>query len=212
MPSITIRRDGKPTHEVELEKGLTLIGQATNADIKIEDLEGIAERATILRVGDDFVLDEIGSSGGILVNGHPTKKRVLKDRDLILIGEYRLTYQDKGTKPVGVEMEVSEARAKTTAPHHSHKIVDPFHDRASGKSRLVIYVVVGAVVLGICYASYQSYTETKAADMAAAKANQARREAQRKEEASRPEASRAAPSPANPTESPAATTVTEEKH
>ncbi len=156
MASIIIRTDGRSAKEVVLEKALTLIGQQDNADIDIEDPDGIDERAFILRVGDDFILDDLGPAGSTLVNGQPVKKRVLKDRDLIVVGHFRMTFQDKrdDSAPVGIVSEVADS---------------------GRKSHLVAYVILGAALVVMGVAGYQSYAERQLAHAQAAKANEADR-------------------------------------
>ena len=156
MASIIIRTDGRSAKEVVLEKELTLIGQQDNADINIEDPDGIDERAFIIRVGDDFILDDLGPAGSTLVNGQPVKKTVLKDRDLIVIGHFRMTFQDKGNNDtlVGIVNEVADT---------------------GRKSHLVAYVVLGAAVVVMGIVAYQSYVERRAADAQAAKATEVKR-------------------------------------
>lgn len=183
MATLIIRRDGKPTKEFVLEKGFTLIGRKADADIKIEDAEAVEERACILQVGEDFVLDTLGPPDGTLVNGQTAKKRVLKDRDLIVIGEYRLTFQDKreDEAPHGIEMEVAETRHVADLAKFSGQSVDPFRADSGGKSHLVMYLVLGAIFVGICFASYQSYVARQAADAQAALARKTYQESQQKE-------------------------------
>ena len=204
MPSIIIRRDGKPTREVALEKGLTLIGQKADADINIEDPDAIEERASILQLGNDFILNELCLSNGTLVNGQPVKKCVLKDRDLITIGEYRMTFQDmRGTdKPVGIEMEAAEIQALEEMPRSAGKSVDPLLAGPNKKTELVTYAVIGAAVLGLTYWGYQSYVarEAREAQAAEAQAALAKAEAKRKAEEKPRDITREVTSSAQPTE------------
>jgi len=178
MPSLIIRRDGKPTKEIELEKALTLIGQKADADISIEDAEGIEERASILLVGEDYILDELAESAGTKVNGKATRKCVLKDRDLITIGEYRITFQDKRDmqKPQGIEddaavLELIEKREKDADKSSP----------AEKKAERTIYAVLGLIVVGIFFWSYQSHLGRQAAEAQAkaAQANKAGQEAKK---------------------------------
>jgi hypothetical protein len=168
MPSLIIRRDGKPTKEIELEKALTLIGQKPDADIGIEDAEGVEERASILLVGEDYILDEIAESAGIKVNGKATRKCVLKDRDLITVGEYRITFQDKREmeKPQGIEDDAAVLELIEKREREAHK------SPAEKKTERTIFAVLGVIVVGIFFWSYQSYLGRQAAE-AQAKAAQA---------------------------------------
>lgn len=192
MPSIIIRRDGKPTKEVELEKEFTLIGQAANADIHIvEDSDAIEERASILKIGDDFILNELGPASGTLVNGHPVKKHVLKDRDLITIGEYRMTFQDKREtdKPVGIEAEAAEIQSQEAMPQLAGKFVDPLLAPPNKKTELVTYVVIAVAAIAMSYWGYQSYVAREAREAQSAEAQaaftKAEQETKRKESETR---------------------------
>ena len=170
MPSIIIRQDGKPAREVVLEKAFILIGRTAAADIKIDDPNAPEECASILQVAEKFILDQLGPTSGILVNGQPVKKQVLKDRDLITIAEYRMTFQDKREedKPVGVEEELARIQPRLQPSRQTIKSVDPFRSAPGGMSKLVIYLVLAAVVAGIGFASFQSYQERQEADAQAA--------------------------------------------
>jgi len=205
MPSIIIRRDGKPTKEIELEKGLTLIGQKADADINIEDPDALDERASILQIGDDFILNELSTSSGTLVNGQPAKKCVLKDRDLISIGEYRMTFQDKRVidKPLGIEAEAAEIESQESMPLHAEKPVDPLLAGPNKKTELMTYAVIGAAVIGMSYWGYQSYVarEAREAQAAEARAALAKTEAKKKVEEKPRDITREVTSSLKPTES-----------
>ncbi len=154
MASIIIRTDGRAAKEVVLEKELTLIGQQDNADIIIEDPDGIDERAFILRVEDDFILDNLGSVDSALVNGQPVKKKILKDRDLIVIGHFRLTFQDNPGTDVLAGF----------APPESGK-----------KSHLLAYLVFAVAIAALGIAGVVAYVDSQTAGAQAAKANDGKR-------------------------------------
>ena len=170
MPSIIIRRDGKPAKELVLEKDLILVGRKDDADIKIDAPGEQDEWASIMKLGDSYVLNELGPGGAVLVNGQAVKKRVLKDRDLIVIEEYRLTFQDKREpdEAGGIEAEVAQAEQKLKIPRGAAEPVDPFRSTPAGKSKLVGVLIAALIVGGIAYASYVSYLEKRAADAQAA--------------------------------------------
>ena len=175
MPSIIIRRDGKSAKELVLEKDLTLVGRKDDADIKIDAPGEQEEWASIMKLGDSYVLNELGPGGAVLVNGQAVKKRVLKDRDLIVIEEYRLTFQDKREpdEAGGIEVEVAQAEQKLKMPRGAAEPVDPFRATPAGKSKLVGILIGALIVGGIAYASYVSYLDKRAADAQAAQVRKA---------------------------------------
>lgn len=203
MPSIIVRRDGKPAREVILEQGLTVIGSKVDADIVIDAPAGCAEPdecASIMKLGDSFIFNAQEAGGSILVNGLPVKKSVLKDRDLITIAEYRMTFQDKREteQPLGIEGEAAEYRPQAPAPQGLAMSADPFRSKPAGSSRFVIYLVIAAIVAGICFASYRSYLVTRAADAQAAQDRKAYDEKQRTEAEKMQEDARTVPSSIKP--------------
>ena len=214
MPFIIVHRDGRPAREVELEKEFTLVGQKSDADINIEDPDGMEERASILQVGDDFIFNELCQSNGTLVNGQQVKKRVLIDRDLITIGEYRMTFRDQREhdKPVGIERELAKTSADTDMAMPPGRIADPLLAAPGKKAERLIYVILGVIVAGMFLASYRSYVERQAADAQAVLANKAFREAKQKEAASLQEHAPAAESPIKPAAPAAETPVPEQRH
>lgn len=204
MPSIMIRRDGKPSKEVALDKELTLIGQKADADIQIEDPAAVAERASILQIGEDFILNDLGPANDTLVNGQPVKKCILKDRDLITIGEYRMTFQDKRSieRPLGIEAEAAEIESQEALPRPAGKPGDPLLADPNKKTELVTYAVIAAAVLGMSYWGYQSYVarEAREAQAAEAQAALAKAEAKRKEAEKSRDITREVTAPLNQTE------------
>ena len=171
MTSIIIRRDGKPTREVAVEKELTMIGQSASADIQIEDPEALEERASIMKIGEDFILNELGANDVTFVSGKPAKKCVLKDRDLIVIGEYRLTFQNKPEEETGVEAEIqSQLEIDST----EERLAQRLNAGRNKKSEQMTFLVLGVSVVGVFLAfwGYQSYM-TKQVSEAQAKAAQA---------------------------------------
>ena len=175
MATIIIRRDGKRNEEVVLEKGFTLVGKSPSADIRIEDLDDSEEHASIAQVGESYVLNDLTASAAIQVNGQTVKKRILKDRDLITIGEYGMTFQDKreSDQPGGIEMEVAQSLQQSELAKRPIKFNDSFRAGPGGKSNIAIFVVLGVVLGGVFYASYQSYAERKETDARAAQAKAA---------------------------------------
>jgi diguanylate cyclase (GGDEF)-like protein len=71
---------------VPLAERENLIGRAPNAKLRLND-HGISRRhAIVLHRGDDFVIQDLGSSNGTLVNGSRVEEIVLRDGDRIQLG------------------------------------------------------------------------------------------------------------------------------
>lgn len=71
---------------VELDRDEITLGRGTDVDVTI-DRDSVSRRhARIVRVGDKFSLEDLGSTNGTYVNDNPVQKEVLRDGDLVKIG------------------------------------------------------------------------------------------------------------------------------
>ena len=67
--------------EVELQSEVTTIGRSFDSDVKIDNAGVSAHHAKIIRQGDDFIIEDIGSRNGIYVNGKRVARQSLSDGD-----------------------------------------------------------------------------------------------------------------------------------
>lgn len=92
MAKLIVSVDGQVLDEVELVKERTMIGRKPHNDVRIENLAVSGEHAAIVTILNDSFLEDLGSTNGTTVNGHPIKKHFLQNNDLIEIGKYKLKY------------------------------------------------------------------------------------------------------------------------
>jgi len=82
----------------KLEGGEVVIGRGMQANIRLND-DGISRRhARIIQVGNEVLIEDLGSANGTLVNGEVVSRRVLQDGDKIRLGSttiLKFTYHDK---------------------------------------------------------------------------------------------------------------------
>ena len=92
MPRLVLSLDGVALKEVPVTKDRTTIGRRSHNDLVIDNLAVSGEHAVMVRAGDDFYLEDLGSTNGTSVNGQPVKKHVMASGDVIDIGKYRLKF------------------------------------------------------------------------------------------------------------------------
>ncbi|MBL7663709.1 MAG: FHA domain-containing protein [Bacteriovoracaceae bacterium] len=83
-----------------------VIGRGETATIQIKDLKASREHAELTLVGDDFVVSDLGSQNGIVINDLKVKQHKLKDGDKIIIGQTvfkygRIEVRNKNTEVTG---------------------------------------------------------------------------------------------------------------
>lgn len=82
-----------------IEKDETVIGRSELVDVPIFGDPDVAERhAIIMRHGERFYIQDLGSYAGTRLNDNPVSKEVLRDRDVITVGKTRLLFREKATE------------------------------------------------------------------------------------------------------------------
>ncbi len=66
-----------------------ILGRSHECNIRLEDPLVSGRHASIAREGDQFVLEDLGSSNGVFVNGEKVKRAMLANNDEIRIGGCR---------------------------------------------------------------------------------------------------------------------------
>lgn len=91
--SLVLLADGEVVREFPLEKEVSLIGRITGSDVELPDPGASRRHAEIRRQGEVFVLVDLGSTNGTLVNERPVAEQPLEDGDRITIGRTVLEFR-----------------------------------------------------------------------------------------------------------------------
>jgi hypothetical protein len=79
--------------EVALDRERMVIGRLHGSEIEIEDPGASRRHAEIRKDGDRFLLVDLGSTNGTLVNDSPVAEHALEDGDRITIGRTTLEFR-----------------------------------------------------------------------------------------------------------------------
>jgi hypothetical protein len=104
---------------VTIERFPFRIGRAETADLRVESVEVSREHAEISERNDMWLVRDLGSTNGTLVNGKPIKETLLSDGDILKIAETELTFvasvasqfQRMVTQPIQSKNHVPAPRA-----------------------------------------------------------------------------------------------------
>ena len=75
---------------IETDKETITIGRNNNSDIHINNLGVSKEHATITRQNGSYVIEDLSSTNGTLLNNEPITKAQLSGKDVITIGKHTL--------------------------------------------------------------------------------------------------------------------------
>lgn len=128
-----------------------VMGRSDKADVQVIDGKSSREHAELALVGDQYVLTDLGSQNGVIVNDLKVSQHRLADNDKIIIGQTVYKYNqikvEKAELPVAVEEEddleeYEEEEEETTSKKSKKK-----PKKKKNNMVLILVAVLGAVFL-----------------------------------------------------------------
>ena len=99
MAKLVLSMNGSVLGNYFLEKERFSFGRKPTCDIQINDQGVSKEHAVILTVGNDQILEDLGSTNGTLVNGEKIQRHILQNGDVIEVGRYKLRFVNAKALP-----------------------------------------------------------------------------------------------------------------
>lgn len=118
MPFITIRIKGSEGWtRSELDKERLVVGRSSKADVPIQHTSISREHCAIVRDGERWVVEDLGSANGTWVNKTKVDGRLeLRERDIIKLGFARLTFHGGHRNDAAAVVDVAGAEDDDDAP------------------------------------------------------------------------------------------------
>ena len=92
LPILIVTLIGETLQEFELARSRALIGRSELVDIVCNGEFVSRHHALLIRDGDAIVLIDLNSRNGTFVNSHRISSRVLRDNDIIMVGDHRIKF------------------------------------------------------------------------------------------------------------------------
>jgi pSer/pThr/pTyr-binding forkhead associated (FHA) protein len=92
MAKLVLSRDGEIIGHHFLDQERFVIGRKPGTDIFLDAVSVSKEHAAVTTVGNDQILQDLGSSNGTFVNGAKVTRHILQNGDMIEIGGYQIKY------------------------------------------------------------------------------------------------------------------------
>ena len=93
-PRVIVTREGETLAEYALTKRETVIGRDEMADIVVKDRYVSKLHAMFQMYSNGLVLLDLNSTNGTIVNSVDTQKRILRNNDVISLGQHRLKIEN----------------------------------------------------------------------------------------------------------------------
>lgn len=76
----------------QISRPTLVLGRSTEADVRVDD-PGVSRRHAEIRVGSPSVVQDLGSTNGIVVDGQHTQRATLRDGSRIVVGSTTIVYR-----------------------------------------------------------------------------------------------------------------------
>ncbi len=116
IPRITVSLDGVDTAEYELTERLYVIGRTDLADIVIKDIYASKTHAMLQVYSNAVVMIDLNSTNGTTVNSIVVQKTILRDKDIISLGRYRIKIEN--VPAISSEMDALIKASDTSVMKH----------------------------------------------------------------------------------------------
>lgn len=93
-PKLFVTHEGKTVMELALDRARVLIGRAEHNDVSIVSRFISRHHALIARHGNTTFLMDLNSTNGTFVNARRISNQVLRDNDIITVGNHRIKFSD----------------------------------------------------------------------------------------------------------------------
>lgn len=104
-----VKEPAQPDRIVVWDTQEISLGRAAENDISVDHAEISRRHACFVRTGKSYVVQNLNTSNGTLVNGEPITTQTLETRDVIQIAELELTFVQSAKDPVALGVKVDYA-------------------------------------------------------------------------------------------------------
>ena len=99
MIKLELKFKDKVIKKLETDKSEITIGRSPNTDIQIDNLAVSKQHAKIIKQKSQYVVEDLNSTNGTLLNDEKISKAILKHNDILAVGKHTLViYFDKKTR------------------------------------------------------------------------------------------------------------------
>jgi len=101
MIQLELKFKDKVLKKIDTVKPEISIGRSPNSDIQIDNLAVSRKHARLIQLNGQYVVEDLNSKNGILLNNEKISKAILKHNDIVGVGKHTLVinFDEKPEKP-----------------------------------------------------------------------------------------------------------------
>lgn len=148
IAKIILSKDNKPIQQYVLNES-TSIGRKPDNDIAIKDPAVSGTHAKVQLIGDNFLIQDMGSTNGVHIGGRRIKQQVLKTGDIISIGVHELKFVIQEGQAKAKSKAKAKPQAKAKAASSPVDKTEPLADQKKAKPAAAGAIPVLMVLSGV---------------------------------------------------------------
>lgn len=115
VPKLIASTGGQALGEFPIVKERMTIGRKPSNDIQIDNISVSGEHAVIIRGGDLYVIEDLGSANGTFIHNQKITKQLLNNNDLITVGKCQIVFIEDDIQAGDATLSPSKARPMDTS-------------------------------------------------------------------------------------------------
>jgi predicted component of type VI protein secretion system len=128
MSKLVILKDDAVLNEIQLDERKLIIGRDAESDIALSDQSVSRRHAAISRVFNEYFIEDFGSTNGTLLNDRAVTKHILKNGDILQIGNFEVRFEGDAeglAEEEDLERTVVLRPKKQPPPEPAEKAISP---------------------------------------------------------------------------------------
>ena len=156
MPKLQVALPDGTTASHDLSDDTLTLGRVADNTIQIEDASVSSHHAELVRDGDDYILRDLDSTNGTVLNGNVHSEGKLKDGDRVIFGSIEATYESENpaeAQPMPQEAAVAIQPARQSVKPSNFANASPFQTKKKKKDPKAMAIMVFAFVSMLAFAA-----------------------------------------------------------
>lgn len=117
MAKLMLSSEGRMLEEISLDKDSMTIGRKKSNEIHIDSMAVSGKHARIVKIGESFFIEDLGSTNGTFVNAEKITQTPITEDDVITLGTFTLKLVIPEEKTTGINGHSKFNGAKTMSAH-----------------------------------------------------------------------------------------------
>lgn len=148
MTKLVMRQGQTVVGEYPLLKPVVTIGRKSDNDFRIDNPAVSGHHARVVKEGDSFIIEDLGSTNGTFLGTKRIKEQVLADGMEITIGKYVLCFMSEAVQPetedqATVFIAPRQHAAAGQTPNNQQRVR---HEASDDNGRMILIVLSGAAI------------------------------------------------------------------